>query len=163
MNEHDDSRMDTQALGERVVVLRSEIDDLHKRIFSDDSVSSVSLEASRIGLDKTWRDLLPSFSAMKALDDVNLEHVFMRKPHESLEEKGTIFLIQTYFSNDITETSASVNFSYLADRSRVITSADLKPGINIERVDEEQNDLREAMRLQMLKEVLSAILSKMFA
>lgn len=106
----DDRRMDTQALGERVVVLRSDIDDLHRRIFSDDTTSSISLDASVLGLDKIWRDLLPSFSMMKALEGVDLAHIFMRKPFESLAEKSTIFLIQTYFSNDITETSASVNF-----------------------------------------------------
>ncbi len=161
MDERELRKLDEKAVGESVLVLRSDIDQLYERIFSDDTVSSISLDASILGLDKTWRDLLPSFSTMKALEGVELANIFMRKPFTA-EEQGSVFHIYTHFSNDINDSSASVNLVYSLDKSKVVTSADLKPGINVERVDEQENNLREALRLKMVKEVLVAIASQMF-
>lgn len=161
MCEHQD-RIDANVLSERVDSLRSEIDGLYAIIFSDATVSSVSIEALTVGLDKTWRDLLPSFASMKPLEYMTLEHVFLRKPMERIEDPDTVFLVQTHFENSLNDAMASVNLGYLKNRSSVVVSADLKPGINVERADEEQNDLREALRLQMLKEIMTVIASHLF-
>ena len=69
---------------------------------------------------------------------------------------------QTHFENDHSGSSAMVNFAYLKDKSKVVVAADIKPGVSVERIDEGQNVILEALRLQKLKEIMVMISEKLF-